>query len=149
MVLGNRFGVRGLVFVVGAMVGACATPSDEGGQGGYVGGNASAEPSADGFLTFNHEADWEHVRVTIAPKANGAEGKALEVKLSAHKGGTILKVGDPKLEMDGTHPISYVAKGTHANYSKPGTYQVFVKYWGRWGQIGTNSETSGITRHFP
>ena len=111
MVLGNRFGVRGLVFVVGAMVGACATPSDEGGQGGYVGGNASAEPSADGFLTFNHEADWEHVRVTIDPKANGAQGKALR--------------GAPK------------------------NNQVFVKYWDRWGQIGTNSETSGITRHFP
>lgn len=128
--------------------------------------------------------------VTIDPKANGAQGKALEVKLSAHKGGTVLKVGDPKLEMDGTHPVSYVARGTHANYAKPGTYaiegipggiakdvtkaapaadvwktestallvgtraapkngQVFVKYWGRWGQIGSNSETSGITRHFP
>ena len=147
-------------------------------------------PYNDGFMTFNHEADWENVRVTIDPKANGAQGKALEVKFSAHKGGTILKVGDAALQMDGTHPVSYVAKGTHANYPKPGSYevpgiplglakdvakaapaadvwkqetttilvgtraapknnQVFVKYWGRWGQIGANSETSGITRHFP
>jgi hypothetical protein len=147
-------------------------------------------PYNDGFVTFNHEADWEHVRVTIDPKANGAQGKLLEVKLSAHKGGTILSASDAKLQMDGTHPVSYVAKGTHANYARPGTYaiegvplgvakdtakaappadvwkqessiifvgtraapknnQVFVKFWGRWGQIGTNSETSGITRHFP
>lgn len=147
-------------------------------------------PYNDGFLTFNHEADWEHVTVSIDPKGESAQGKALKVFFSAHKGGTTLNVGDPKLEMDGTHPISYVAKGTHANYSKPGTYtipgiplgvakdvakaapaadvwktdttvllvgtrsapknnQVFVKYWGRWGQIGSNSETSGITRHFP
>jgi hypothetical protein len=144
----------------------------------------------DGFLTFNHEADWEHVTVSVDPKGNGAQGAALKVFFSAHKGGTTLNAGDPKLEMDGTHPISYVAKGTHANYSKPGQYtipgiplgvakddakaapaadvwkteastllvgtraapknnQVFVKYWGRWGQIGANSETSGITRHFP
>jgi hypothetical protein len=147
-------------------------------------------PYNDGFLTFNHEADWEHVTVSIDPKGNAAQGKALRVFFSAHKGGTTLNVGDPNLEMDGNHPISYVAKGTHANYSKPGTYtipgiplgvakdvakaapvadvwktegtvllvgtrstpkngQVFVKYWGRWGQIGSNSETSGITRHFP
>ncbi len=144
----------------------------------------------DGFLTFNHEADWEHVTVSIDPKGNGAQGKALKVFFSAHKGGTTLNIGDPKLEMDGNHPISYVAKGTHANYSKPGQYtipgiplgvakddakaaaaadiwktegstllvgtraapknnQVFVRFWGRWGQIGENSETSGITRHFP
>lgn len=147
-------------------------------------------PYNDGFLTFNHEADWEHVTVAIDPKANGAQGKVLKVFFSAHKGGTTLTAGDANLEMDGTHPISYVAKGTHANYSKPGTYeipgiplgvakdeakaaptadvwktesssvlvgtrtapkngQLFVKYWGRWGQIGTTSETSGITRHFP
>ncbi len=149
-------------------------------------------PYNDGFLTFNHEADWEHLTVSIDPKANGAQGKLLKVFFSAHKtaGGTTLNAGDPALEMDGTHPISYVAKGSHANYSKPGTYtipgiplgvakdvakaapaadvwktessavlvgtraapkngQTFVKYWGRWGQIGTTAETSGITRHFP
>jgi|GEM_PF-1144426 len=147
-------------------------------------------PYNDGFSRFNHEADWEHVRVTIDPKANGGQGKALEVKLSAHKGGTVLGTNDKTLQMDGTHPVSYVAKGTHANYAKPGTYaidgipggvvkdvakvaapadvwktetslvlvgtraapkngQQFVKYWGRWGQIGSTSETSGVTRHFP
>lgn len=147
-------------------------------------------PYNDGFVTFNHEADWERVTVTIDPKGNGAQGKATQVFFSAHKGGVAIAAGDPKVEWDGTHPVSYVAKGTHANYPKVGTYeipgiplgvakdvtkkaaapdvwkaetslvlvgtraapknnQVFVKYWGRWGQIGTNSETSGITRHFP
>ena len=81
-------------------------------------------PYNDGFLTFNHEADWEHVMVSIDPKANGGQGKALRVFFSAHKGGATLNVGDPLLEMDGTHPTSYVAKGTHANYSKPGTYEI-------------------------
>lgn len=81
-------------------------------------------PYNDGFLTFNHEADWEHVTVSIDPKANGGQGRALRVFFSAHKGGATSNVGDPLLEMDGTHPISYVAKGTHANYGKPGTYGI-------------------------
>ena len=89
--------------------------------------------------------------------------------------------------MDGTHPVVYTAKGTHANYPKPGIYeiegtegvakdvavastdvfdseptlvmvgtrakpldgQVFVKYWGYWGQISNVPETSGVRRHFP
>lgn len=146
-------------------------------------------PWNDGFSIFNHPSDWEHVRTTIDPKANGGQGKLVEVKLSAHKGGTILKAGDAKLKMDGTHPISYVAKGTHANYAAPGTYdiegtygiakdeaktapaadvwkqettivlvgtraapknnQVFVKYWGRWGEPSDLPEASGVTRHFP
>ncbi|MBX3185449.1 MAG: Vps62-related protein [Labilithrix sp.] len=146
-------------------------------------------PFNDGFSVFNHEADWEHVRVTVDPKANGGQGRAVEIKLSAHKGGTILKPGDASLTMEGTHPVAYVAKGTHANYAKPGTYDIegtagiakdtakaaaaadvwktegalvvvgtrsapkngqeFVKYWGRWGEIGNTSETSGVTRHFP
>lgn len=147
-------------------------------------------PFNDGFITFNHEADWERVTVTIDPKGNAAQGKATQVFFSAHKGGVAIPAGDARIEWDGTHPVSYVAKGTHANYPKAGTYeipgiplgvakdvtkkaaapdvwkteaglvlvgtraapkndQLFVKYWGRWGQIGTNSETSGITRHFP
>ena len=107
-----------------------------------------------------------------------------------HKGGTIAKAGDPNLKIeDGSHPVSYVAKGTHANYLKPGTYeiegtegvatdtaaaapagdvfdtedtlvmvgtrakpldgQVFIRFWGRWGQVSNIPETSGVRRHFP
>lgn len=143
-------------------------------------------PFNDGFTVFNHESDWEHVRVTIDPKTE----KAVEVKLSRHKSGEILAANDPKLKWDGTHPVVYAAKGSHANYALEGTFaiegvpldvakdttkaaapadvwktegsvvqvgtraapkngQVFVKYWGRWGEIGDLPETSGVTRHFP
>jgi hypothetical protein len=143
-------------------------------------------PYNDGFSIFNHVSDWEHVRITIDPNAK----KLLSAKLSAHKGGTIANAGDPDLKIeDGTHVVSYVAKGTHANYLKPGTYeiegtegiakdtaaaaaagdvfdtepslvmvgtrakplegQVFVKYWGYWGQVSNVPETSGVRRHFP
>ena len=80
-------------------------------------------PYNDGFSIFNHESDWEHVRVTVDPKGNGGQGQATEVKLSAHKGGTIVKATDPKLKWEGTHPVAYVAKGTHANYLAPGTFE--------------------------
>jgi hypothetical protein len=148
-------------------------------------------PYNDGFSIFNHESDWEHVRVTVDPKGDGGKGKMVEVKLSQHHGGAIFKAGDAGLELvSGTHPVAYVAKGTHANYPKPGTFdiegtagvakdnakaaatpadiwntedalvaigtraaprnnQVFVQYWGRWGELGDLPETDGIARHFP
>jgi hypothetical protein len=146
-------------------------------------------PYNDGVSVFNHESDWEHVRVTIDPKADEGRGKAIEVKLSAHHGGTIVNADDSRLEREGTHPVAYVAWGTHANYLAPGSYaiegtggiakdttkaapaadvwktedslvaigtraapqngQVFVKYWGRWGELGDIPESSGVTRHFP
>lgn len=146
-------------------------------------------PFNDGFTFFNHESDWEHVRVTIDPNAERGQGKALEVMMSSHRGGTTLKRNDARLTMDGgTHPVVYTAKGSHANYPKPGTYsipgtkgiphdtakaapaadvwrtendvvlvgtranpkngQVFIKYWGIWGERGELRETSGVTRHF-
>ncbi|HVH42534.1 MAG TPA: Vps62-related protein [Labilithrix sp.] len=139
---------------------------------------------------FDHESDWEHVRVTVDPKAEGGKGAAVEVKMSAHHGGTIMRVGDARLTMEGgTHPVTYSSKGTHANYPQPGTYdiegtggaaqdvakeaptadvwktetallpigtrdapkngQLFVKFWGRWGEIRDLPETNGVTRHFP
>lgn len=145
-------------------------------------------PYNDGYSVFNHEADWEHVRVRIDPTASPAKGAIAEVKLSAHHGGTFLAPTDSRLLLeDGTHPVAFVAKGSHANYPRPGTYaiegtagvaketasagapvwkteerllaigtraaprngQLFVKYWGRWGQIGDLPESSGPTRHFP
>jgi hypothetical protein len=36
--------------------------------------------------------------------------------------------------------------GTRA---KPLEGQVFVKYWGYWGQVSNVPETSGVRRHFP
>lgn len=81
-------------------------------------------PWNDGFAIFDHPSDWENVRVTIDPKANGGRGAIAEVRFSEHKGGTILKAGDAKLALDGTHPVSFIARGTHANYPQPGTYDI-------------------------
>lgn len=78
----------------------------------------------DGFSLFDHEADWEYVRVRIDPKADGGQGAAVEYRYSEHKGGTVLAAGDPKIVLDGSHVVSYVAKGTHANYPRPGTYDI-------------------------
>lgn len=142
-------------------------------------------PYNDGFTIFNHESDWEHLRVRINPSATE---KLVSVFFSQHHEGQTLKAGDGKLGLDGTHPVAYVAKGTHANYPQPGSFglpgaglikdtavsvlsgdvwktetsivlvgtrgtpqngQSFVKFWGRWGAIGTLPETHGVTRHFP
>lgn len=147
-------------------------------------------PFNDNVAMFDHESDWEHVRVTVDPSGDGGKGTAVEVKFSQHHGGQVLAIGRAPLKMDGgTHPVAYSAKGTHANYPEPGTYdiegtggaakdvareapaadvwktessvvligtrdapkngQLFVKYWGRWGEIRDLPETNGVTRHFP
>jgi hypothetical protein len=143
-------------------------------------------PFNENVAMFDHESDWEHVRVTADPKTE----TAVEVKFSQHHGGETLPANDPKLTWDGTHPVVYAAKGTHANFPIEGTFpiegvpldlakdttkaaapgdvwktetslvevgtraapkngQVFVKYWGRWGELGDLPETNGVTRHFP
>lgn len=146
-------------------------------------------PFNDNVAMFDHESDWEHVRVTVDPKAESGRGAATAVKLSQHHEGQTFEMGDAALSMDGTHPVAYVAKGTHANYPSPGTFkiegtggaaldvaraaapadvwktetavvdigtrakpkngQLFVQYWGRWGEIRDLPETNGIVRHFP
>ena len=70
-------------------------------------------PYNDGFLTFNHEADWEHVMVSIDPKANGGQGKALRVFFSAHKGGGDLERGRPA-PRDGRHASDLLRREGHA-----------------------------------
>lgn len=81
-------------------------------------------PYNDAFAIFDHEADWEHVRVTIDPKASEGQGKVTELRFSQHAGGEVLAPTDPKVSFDGTHVVAYAAKGTHANYPKPGSFSV-------------------------
>ena len=112
-------------------------------------------PYNDNFSNFNHEGDWEHVSVIYDPSVK--DPMPIQVLFSFHGHETVIGAGDAKLEMDGTHPVSYVAKGTHANYPKPGDYpiaapkngQIFIGYWGKWGEIGELAFTTGPTRHFP
>jgi RsiW-degrading membrane proteinase PrsW (M82 family) len=60
---------------------------------------------------FNkHEGDWEMVQVMLT-----AAGEPEWVVLSQHHGGTRRAWRDAPVE-DGTHPVAYVALGSHANY---------------------------------
>lgn len=60
---------------------------------------------------FNkHEGDWELVQVMLDP-----QGEPQEVVLSQHHGGTRRVWRDTQIE-EGTHPVAYVALGSHANY---------------------------------
>ncbi len=60
---------------------------------------------------FNkHEGDWELVQVVLDP-----QHEPLEVVLSQHHGGTRRVWQDTQIE-DDTHPVAYVALGSHANY---------------------------------
>lgn len=59
---------------------------------------------------FNkHEGDWEMVQVMLE------NGEPEWVVLSQHHGGTRRAWADAPVE-DGTHPVAYVAQGSHANY---------------------------------
>ena len=60
---------------------------------------------------FNkHEGDWEMVQVILGP-----EGHPESVVLSQHHGGTRRAWSQAPVEA-GTHPVAYVALGSHANY---------------------------------
>lgn len=60
---------------------------------------------------FNkHEGDWEMVEVTLS-----ADGQPEWVVYSQHHGGTRRSWATTPIE-NGTHPVVYVARGSHANY---------------------------------
>jgi hypothetical protein len=63
-----------------------------------------------------HEGDWEVVNVVLTP-----DGEPVEAAYSRHcLGGR--RAWDDVPRWNGTHPIVYVAHGSHANYFSPGTY---------------------------
>jgi hypothetical protein len=75
------------------------------------------------YYTFNdftdlHESDWEMAQVDFdAPNATAALAKGpYEVDLSQHAGGERSAWSDTKLQKQGTHPLIYIATGSHANY---------------------------------
>ncbi len=60
---------------------------------------------------FNkHEGDWEMIEVILTD-----EGEPQWVVLSQHHGGTRRPWAQASVE-DSTHPVAYVARGSHANY---------------------------------
>jgi len=71
-----------------------------------------------GPATFwqSHEGDWEVVNVILDPNE-----KPVEAAYSQHCSGQRKAWGDvQKWPARGTHPVAYVALGSHANYFAPG-----------------------------
>jgi hypothetical protein len=76
------------------------------------------------FYTFNdftnkHEGDWEEAQVDFdaATPQQALETGPYEVDLAQHAGGERgAWRDDPKLTKDGTHPLAYIATGSHAAY---------------------------------
>jgi len=69
------------------------------------------------FGTFwqSHEGDWELVNVVL-----DTSGEPLEAAYSQHCSGQRRSWEDIEVQED-THPVAYVALGSHANYFEPGS----------------------------
>ena len=73
------------------------------------------------FNDFNntHEGDWEMIQLNFdaATARQALARRPTEVGYSQHEGAERASWGDPKLNVvDGTHPVVYVAAGSHANF---------------------------------
>ena len=76
------------------------------------------------FYVFNdfantHEGDWEMIQLNFdaATAAQAVDEHPTEVGYSQHEGAEGAAWGDEKLNVvDGTHPVVYVAAGSHANF---------------------------------
>jgi len=73
----------------------------------------------------DHEADWETVAVVLDTTAKAA--KPLLVATSRHCSGA--RRDWTRVEHRGTHPVVYVAVGSHANYYAPGEIPLDRKCW--------------------
>ena len=83
-------------------------------------------------FTNTHESDWEMIQLLFdagsAAEALGQEPVA--IALAQHGGGETAAWDDDKLQREGTHPVVYVAAGSHA------THYASAVYLG-WGENGT------------
>jgi hypothetical protein len=73
------------------------------------------------FNDFNntHEGDWEMIQLNfdVGTARRALTDHPTEVGYSQHEGAERAAWGDPKLNLvDGTHPVVYVAAGSHANF---------------------------------
>ncbi|MBA3821619.1 MAG: Vps62-related protein [Deltaproteobacteria bacterium] len=125
----------------------------------------------DNVATANHEADWEHMTISIT-----ADYAVASVFYATHDAGH--RIDDlAKLAWFGDHVVGYVADGSHATYESAGDHpgpvvddrcyeggpvwttwtnfvnvgdlghvlhdQTWARYGGRWGEVGETSFTSG------
>ncbi|MGH2615425.1 MAG: Vps62-related protein, partial [Thermomicrobiales bacterium] len=86
------------------------------------------------FNDFNnlHEGDWEMIQLLFAAES-AEEALAQEpvaVAFAQHSGGETAAWDAPKLEREGTRPVVYASRGSHASYYGPGL-------WLGWGQDGS------------
>ena len=65
-----------------------------------------------------HESDWEMIQLMFdADSASQAlQRSPTEVGYAQHSGAERAAWGEPKLQLDGTHPIVYPGAGSHASY---------------------------------
>jgi len=82
--------------------------------------------SLDRLFTFDHEGDWEHIRVTL-----DSEGEIFSCFISAHEGGTLYLRENGQfrsekgiLEFKDGHPVVYAADGSHAHYDRVGAFHI-------------------------
>lgn len=72
------------------------------------------------FNDFNntHEGDWEMVQVVfdVDTVEEALRTEPVAVGYAQHGGGEKASWDDPKLERDGTHPIVYASRGSHASH---------------------------------
>ena len=78
-------------------------------------------PYNDFIASANHEADWEHVTISVAEDLS-----FVSAFFATHNTG--LREDDPqKLEwVEGTHVVGYVADGSHATFPTVGTHATGV-----------------------
>lgn len=86
------------------------------------------------FNDFNnkHEGDWEMIQLLFDVDSVEAalEREPVEVAFAQHDGGELAGWDDPKLEKEGSRPVTYPSRGSHASYFGPAV-------WLGWGEQGS------------
>lgn len=72
-----------------------------------------------GRVFGNHVGDWEHVSLRISFR-NSPNPRLLQAFNSQHSGGECLSPSNITFVLNTSHPIAYVARGSHGTYSRPG-----------------------------
>lgn len=86
------------------------------------------------FNDFNnvHEGDWEMIQLRFDADSveEALQQEPVAVAFAQHSGGETAAWNAPKLEKEGTRPLVYASRGSHASYYGPGL-------WLGWGQDGS------------
>lgn len=86
------------------------------------------------FNDFNnlHEGDWEMIQLLFDADSveEALQQEPVQIAFAQHNGGETADWDAPKLEKEGTRPLVYASRGSHASYYGPGL-------WLGWGQDGS------------